>query len=116
MLHDKQALQCNICECWEHLQCIKVCDRPTMQCYNALTESPCKSIVFTCSRCRRKGTLVRRIFQSEVALESTQVQRDVYERLLREKQQQVNHVSEKRDALQIEKKDLEMRLGDARRS
>ena len=92
VLDEEQALLCDICEWWEHLQCIKVCERPTIQCYNVLTELPCKSIVFTCSRCRRKGTLARWLFHSEVALKSTQVQKDVYERLLQEKQQQVDHV------------------------
>ena len=115
VLDEEEALLCDICEWWEHLKCIKECDRPTAQCYNVLTESPSKSIVFTCSRCRRKGTLARRLFQAEVALENTHVQRDVYERLLQEKQQQIDNVSMERDALQLEKKELETCLEDARR-
>ena len=111
VLDEEEALLCDICEWWEHFKCIKECDRPTAQCYNVLTESPSKSIVFTCSRCRRKGTLARRLFQAEVALENTHVQRDVYERLLQEKQQQIDNVSMERDALQLEKKNWK----DARR-
>ena len=75
VLVEEEALLCDICEWWEHLQCIKEYDRPTAQCYNVLTESPSKSIAFTCSRCRRKNTLARRLFQAEVVLKSTQVQR-----------------------------------------
>ena len=29
VLDEKEALLCDICEWWEHLQCIKECDRPT---------------------------------------------------------------------------------------
>lgn len=114
VLDDQQALLCDICEWWEHLQCIKVCDRPTAPCYNVLIESPCNSIVFTTSRCRRKGTLARRLLRAEVALEGTQVQRDMYEQLLLEKQQHIERVSMERDALQMENRDLEARLEDAR--
>ena len=110
----EETLLCDVCEWWEHLQCIKGCDRPTAQCYNVLTESPSKSIVFICWRCRRKGTLTSRLFQAEVLLESTHLQRDVYERLLQERQQQIDNVSMERDALQLEKKELEIRLEDAR--
>ena len=86
VLDDQQALLCDICEWWEHAQCIKVCDRPTTPFYKVLIESPCNLIVFTCSWCRRKGALAHRLLPAEVALESTQTQRDVYERLLEEKQ------------------------------
>ena len=115
VLDEEQALLCDICEWWEHLKCIKECDRPTAQCYNVLTESASKSIVFTCSRCRCKGTLVRRFFQAEVVLKSTHVQRDVYEWLLQEKQQQIDNVFMERDSLQLENKELEMCLEDTRR-
>ena len=33
---DDEALQCDLGEVWEHLICIKVCDRPTNDCYAAL--------------------------------------------------------------------------------
>ena len=38
----------------------------------------------------------------------------MYEWLLREKQKQIDNVSMEHDALQLEKKELEMRLEDAR--
>ena len=68
-----EALQCDICERWEHLLCIKVCHRPTTECYNVLSASPSKALVFACSHCRHKGPLVRRLQQAETALESARV-------------------------------------------
>ena len=43
---DNEALQCDLCEVWEHLKCIKVCIRPSHECYVAITQSVCKSLVF----------------------------------------------------------------------
>ena len=45
-----EALQCDICERWEHCLCIKVYHRPTTECYNVLCASPTKALVFMCSR------------------------------------------------------------------
>ena len=53
---------------------------------------------------------MRRLIRAEVALKGTQVQRDVYERLLQEKQQYIERVSIERDVLQMENRDLEARL------
>ena len=50
---------------------------------------------------------------SKVALESTQTQRDMYERLLEEKQQHIDRVSLERDVLQIKNKQLEAKLEHA---
>ena len=49
------------------------------------------------SHCRRKGTLVRRLQQAETALESARVQIDMYERLLSDKQQQLDCVISEHD-------------------
>ena len=46
VLDMEQALFCDICEWWEHLDCIRVNDKLSQQCYNALIESRCNSIVF----------------------------------------------------------------------
>jgi len=74
-----EALQCDLCEVWEQLNCIKVCDRPSHQCYVALAQSICKSPVFNCMKYRRKGTLVRQLLHVEVMPESIQIQRNLYE-------------------------------------
>ena len=47
---EDQALQCDLCEGWEHINCIRMCDRPSQACYDALTQTPCNLLLFTCSR------------------------------------------------------------------
>ena len=114
VMESEQALFCDLCEWWEHLDCIRASDKPSQQCYNALTESRCTSIVFTCSRCRRKGTLARRLFQSEVTLESARSQLKSCERLLQERQQHLNLMCTDRDTLQLEIRELRAQLESAR--
>jgi len=53
---DDRALHCDLCKVWEHLICIKVCDRPTNESYIALTQSLYRSLIFACMKCRHKGT------------------------------------------------------------
>jgi len=64
---------------------------------------------------QRKGTLARRLYQAELALESTKVQMGVHEQLLKDKQRQVDRVTIERDVLQLEKTQLETLLEEARR-
>ena len=111
---EDQALQCDLCEGWEHINCIRMCDRPSQACYNALTQTPCKSLLFTCSRCKRKGTLARCLMHAQLTFDSAQVQKGLYEQLLADKTKEAERLSYEREALQLERKCLEDRLEDVR--
>ena len=87
---EDKALQCDLWEVWEHMRCIKVCDRPSHECYSVLIQSVGKALLFVCTKCRCKGTLAWWLLHVELALESTQVQKGLYEQLLEEKHQQVD--------------------------
>ena len=52
-----EALQCDLCNVWEHLRCIKVCNRLFHECYSALTQSVSMSLLFACMKCRYKSIL-----------------------------------------------------------
>ena len=69
---EDEALQCDLCKVWEHLRCIKVCDRPSHECYSVLIQSVSKVLLFVCTKCRCKGTLARWLLHAELALESAQ--------------------------------------------
>ena len=53
---NQEAIQCDICERWEHRLCIKACHRPTTEFYKVLCASP--SIKRLCSRARSAGARV----------------------------------------------------------
>ena len=99
---DVEALQCDLCSGWEHKQYIRECDRPSVQLYDALTSSPCKSILFVCSKCRCSGDVAHRLFQLENARDRANNNCQVAERLLRERQTLVDVLQVDKDALQKE--------------
>ena len=111
---EEPALQCDLCEGWEHIHCVKMCDRPSQACYAALVETPCKSLLFTCSRCRRKGTLARRLMHAELTLDSAQVQKGLYEQLLADKSQEAERLRLENETMLLEKKCVEDRLNNLR--
>ena len=105
-----QALQCELCE---HVECIKVCDRPSVELYTVLSVASSKAIMFTCTSCRRKGTLAWRLAEAEITLSGLHTQLSVYEQLLQERQQLVVCIASERDALQLENGELREQLCEA---
>ena len=113
--HDA-ALMCDVCEQWEHIECTKVCDRPSVELYTLLSVTSSKALVFTCTACRRKGTLARQLAEAQITLSSMRTQLSIYERLLQEWQRLVECMGAEKDALQLENTRLHDQLADARRA
>ena len=66
---DHQAIECDYYEEWEHVECMKECDRPSEEIYQALVRCRgIKTIQFVCSRCRKKGSIVKRMLGRDCEL------------------------------------------------
>ena len=64
-----KAMECNICERWEHMDCVKEHDRPDEQLYEALVRYPTsRSILYVCSPCHKKGSIAKRFAYNELEL------------------------------------------------
>ena len=64
-----KAMECNICERWEHVDCVEERDRPDEQLYEALVRcSTSRSILYVCSPCRKKGSIAKRFACNELEL------------------------------------------------
>ena len=113
---DDAALLCEVCEQWEHIECIRVCDRPSLELYTILSVSSSKALVFTCTACRRKGTLARQLAEAHITLSSMHTQLGIYERLLKERQRLVENLATEKDALQLENLSLHEQVEEARRA
>ena len=62
-----KAMECSICEKWEHIQCVKERDRPDEQLYEALVRCPTsRSILYVCSPCRKNGSIAKRLACNEL--------------------------------------------------
>ena len=59
----EKAFQCDACDQWEHVDCIRRNERPDEELYEALVRRPSKAILFMCTRCRQKGSIMKRIMQ-----------------------------------------------------
>ena len=66
---DHQAIECDYCEEWEHVECVKERDRPSEELYQALVRCrSIKTIQFVCSRCWKKGSVMKRMLEKDCEL------------------------------------------------
>ena len=96
---EDKALMCDLCEKWEHVECIRLSDRPTEALYAELVRCRTRSLIFTCTKCRTKGSVVKRLVESEY-----QCARATDERLASARQLELAH--KQIAALDIELKQL----------
>ena len=64
----EKAIQCELCEDWEHMDCIRECERPDSTLYEALVRCRTKCLSFICTRCRKKGSLIKQFMKCEYEL------------------------------------------------
>ena len=56
-----KAMECSICERWEHITCVKRRDRPDDELYEAMVRClTSRSILYVCSPCRKMGSIAKR--------------------------------------------------------
>ena len=64
-----KAMECSICEIWEHMDCVKEHDRPDEQLYEALVRCPTsRLILYVCSPCHKKDFIVKSFACNELEL------------------------------------------------
>ena len=108
-----KAFQCELCEDWEHVDCIRECERPDSTLYDALVRCRTKCLSFICTRCRKKGSLVKQFMKCEFELAHAQDERLASARLLEQaearaqaSEQAIAEFKQERDALKAEVKKL----------
>ena len=66
-IEDKeQALECDLCNQWEHVSCVWSVDRPSKVMYEALTENRSKAILYVRSRCRKQDSVSKCLCKFEL--------------------------------------------------
>ena len=60
------AVACNLCERWEHVACIRYCDKLAEPLYTALVRCHSKALLYVCSACQRGGSIAKMLLQHEV--------------------------------------------------
>ena len=54
---EDKAMECDLCDKWEHVGCLRHSDKLTDELYDPLTKRQSKAILHVCSQCRTKGTI-----------------------------------------------------------
>ena len=63
---EDKAILCDFCEEWEHVACVRQSDRPSEALYEAMVSCRTKALVFSCTACRKEGSIVKRLFKHEL--------------------------------------------------
>ena len=62
---EQPAMECDFCDSWEHVACVRECDRVDHELYEALMKSRSKNILYMCSKCRKLGPISKCICKLE---------------------------------------------------
>lgn len=60
-----KAFQCELCEDWEHVDCIRECEHLDSALYEALVRCRTKCLSFICTCCCIKGSLIKQFMECE---------------------------------------------------
>jgi len=97
--NDDRALQCEICDMWEHQYCVREEDRLTEDLYKSITICSSKSIVYACRTCRDKGSLGKRLFKLELECTRVNEQRLASKSLPEERQRMIDSLLNEKQRL-----------------
>ena len=106
---EDQALMCDLCEKWEHVECIRLSDRPTEALYTELVRCRTRSLIVLCTKCRTNGSIMKRLVECEYQCARANDERLASARQLELAHQQIAELSQeakqltiKRDVLRIQ--------------
>ena len=89
VLDDDKALECDLCEKWEHVTCVRAVDRPQEAMYQALIDNRSKAIMYVCSQCRKPGSVSKRLLKYDCELERAEDERLASARALDEAREEL---------------------------
>ena len=113
--NDNKALNCDLCDTWEHQDCVRQADHPSEELYRSIALCNSKSIVFMCTACRHKGSLGKRLLKYELGSACANEQMLASKRLLEERQRTIERLLEDKQVLLSEKNKLSDELSGAKK-
>lgn len=63
---EEQAMACDLCDEWEHVGCPRTCDRLSYELHEALKTCRSKALLYVCTRCQSKGSVIKRLHEHQV--------------------------------------------------
>ena len=68
-------MTCDVCNNWEHVGCVRHSDKLSNELYEALKTCRSRAILYVCTRCRGRGSIIKRLHECEVDSARAQEQR-----------------------------------------
>ena len=99
---EQPAMECDICQRWEHVECLRRPDKIDERLYAALMASPSKALLFYCTTCRRKGCIVKQLYKMQSDLAVAHEQRLASARAVDEARDLIAVLKEDKARLQTE--------------
>ena len=59
-------MACDMCDNWEHVGCLRHSDTLSEELYEALKGCRSRAILYVCTQCRARGSVVKRLHEHEV--------------------------------------------------
>lgn len=96
---EHKAMQCDVCEMWEHMTCVRVPDKLDDNLYHTLTKSRSKAILYCCVSCRKRSSLIKctNKLETERALLSEQRLASTYEHDVTQQALEQLHIDSSRE-------------------
>ena len=63
---EERAMACDVCNNWEHVGCLRHSDTLSEELYEALKGCRSRAILYVCTRCRARGSVIKRLHEHEV--------------------------------------------------
>ena len=91
---------------WEHVPCIRQSERPSAGLYEAMVRCHSKAIVFVCTNCRRRGSIVKRLMQYEYESACAEDEWLASALLLEQRDQTIADLQKEVEWLKVERDDM----------
>ena len=109
-----QAMACDLCEKWEHVSCLRQCDKLSGELYAALMGCRSKALLYVCTSCRKKGSIVKRLNAYEVDCARAHEQLLASAQTIDQLREQVAELKSDKRALQAQRESLEGEMCELR--
>ena len=104
------AMECDLCEAWKYIACLREADQPDEELYQPLVRSRSKNIVYVCSGCRKWGSIFKRLCKLEMESECLASEQLASMHVVDERDELIRTLHTENDQLQTKLASLEDKL------
>ena len=106
---DDKAMACDVCDKWEHVGCLRHRVKLSTELHvcEALKECRSRAILYVCTQCRAKGSIIKRLHEYEVDSAHVQEQWLASVQCTDELSERIRELREKKQGLLVKQAALE---------